>query len=163
MTTTARRLTYSALAGLTLMGALAACAPADEEDTTATEDTTTEESAEESTTPDTDAGSETDAAAAGDYADGTYEASGDYQSPNGTETVDVTLTLEGDIVTDVEVVGHAEVPNSVRFQGEFIDGIADEVVGQDIDSLAVDKVGGSSLTSGGFNDALETIKSEAAA
>jgi uncharacterized protein with FMN-binding domain len=157
MSTTARRLTYSALAGITLVGALAACAPAEEETPTTDDAPDTAETTPET---DTDAGSGSEA---GDYADGTYESSGQYQSPNGTETVDVTLTLEGDVVTDVEVVGHAEVPNSVRFQGEFIDGIADEVVGQDIDSLAVDKVGGSSLTSDGFNDALETIKSDAAA
>ena len=157
MSTIARRLTYSALAGITLVGALAACAPAEEETTTTDDAPDTAE-----TTPETDTDAGT-GAATGDYTDGTYEASGQYQSPNGTETVDVTLTLDGDVVTDVDVVGHAEVPNSVRFQGEFIDGIADEVVGQDIDSLAVDKVGGSSLTSGGFNDALETIKSDAAA
>jgi hypothetical protein len=45
----------------------------------------------------------------------------------------------------------------------FIGGIADEVVGKDIDEISVSRVAGSSLTSGGFNDAIEQIKAEAAA
>ena len=42
-------------------------------------------------------------------------------------------------------------------------GIAGEVVGKDIDDLSVSRVAGSSLTSGGFNDSLETIKADARA
>ena len=41
-------------------------------------------------------------------------------------------------------------------------GIADEVVGVAIDELNVTRVAGSSLTSGGFNAALEDIKDQAA-
>ncbi len=110
-------------------------------------------------------GADTGAAPGGDavYTDGTYEATADYQSPNGTETIDVTLTLEGDIVTAVEVTGRGTSPDSQRYQGEFTDGISDVVVGKDIDALQVDKVGGSSLTSAGFNAALEQIKADAVA
>ncbi len=50
-----------------------------------------------------------------------------------------------------------------QHQGEFIAGISDVVVGKDIDTIKVDKVGGSSLTSGGFNKAVEEIKADAAA
>ena len=38
-----------------------------------------------------------------------------------------------------------------------------EVVGKSIDEISVSRVAGSSLTSGGFNHAIETIKAEAAA
>jgi hypothetical protein len=48
-------------------------------------------------------------------------------------------------------------------QGEFISGIAGVVVGKNIDSIKVDKVGGSSLTSGGFNAAVDAIKADAEA
>jgi len=129
-------------AAVALATTLAGCATA-ADDTTSTETTTESEST-------------------GPYTDGTYEASGSYQSPNGTESVDVTITLEGDIITEVEVVGNGESPDSKRYQGEFIDGIAAEVVGEDIDDISVDRVGGSSLTSGGFNEAVEEIKAEAA-
>lgn len=114
------------------------------------------------TSADTTTDTTTESTSTGPYTDGTYEASGSYQSPNGTESVDVTITLEGDIITEVEVVGNGESPDSKRYQGEFIDGIAAEVVGKDIDEISVDRVGGSSLTSGGFNAAVEEIKAEAA-
>lgn len=131
-------------AGVTLVGALSACSsPA----------TGTDASVTEGATPATN----------GDYADGTYTETGDYTSPNGAEQVEVTLTLASNVITDVTVVGFGESPNSKQFQGEFIGGIADEVVGKNIDELSVDKVAGSSLTSGGFNNAVEAIKADALA
>lgn len=128
-------------AGVTLVGSLSACSsPAAGTDVT---------------TP--------DAATPATNVDGTYTETGDYTSPNGAEKVDVTLTLESNVITDVTVVGFGESPNSQQFQGEFIDGIAAEVVGKNIDELSVDKVAGSSLTSGGFNKAVDAIKAEALA
>jgi uncharacterized protein with FMN-binding domain len=97
----------------------------------------------------------------GPYADGTYLATGSYVSPNGTETIDVSLTLQDDIITAVEVTPHPTNPNTERFQGEFAGGIADVIVGKNIDEISVTKVAGSSLASGGFNRALEEIKAEA--
>ena len=46
---------------------------------------------------------------------------------------------------------------------QFIAGIDQEVVGKSLNDIEVTKVSGSSLTSGGFNEALAQIKSEAAA
>ncbi len=106
----------------------------------------------------------TDAATTSTYADGSYTADGTYVDGGGvSETISVTISLEGDVVTDVEVTGDAASPQSRQYQEAFIGGISDEVVGKEIDALSVSKVAGSSLTSGGFNDALETIKSEAQA
>ena len=131
-------------AGLSLVGALAGCSAAPESEAATT--------GPDSATP----------ATGGDYTDGSYEASGDYVSPNGTETVDVTVTLADGVITDVEVVGDGDNPNSKRYQGEFSAGIADVVVGKSIDEIEVDTVAGSSLTSGGFNAAIEQIKADAA-
>jgi len=110
-----------------------------------------------------EAPADSDAAVTGPYEDGTYDATADYQSPNGTETIKVTLTLEDDIVTDVEVEGKSKNPSPEveQHQGEFEDGIADVVVGKNIDDLDVHRVGGSSLTSSGFNEAVERIKVKA--
>jgi uncharacterized protein with FMN-binding domain len=99
----------------------------------------------------------------GTYTDGTYTESGDYQAPSGTETVEVTITLSDNTITAVEVVGDATDPQAKLHQGEFISGIAGVVVGKNIDSIQVDKVGGSSLTSGGFNAAVDAIKADAGA
>lgn len=96
------------------------------------------------------------------YADGTYTAEGGYRTPETVETISVTLTLEDDVVTDVEVVGDPVAPETTKYQGKFIAGIADVVVGKKLDELQVDRVAGSSLTSGGFDQAVVRIKDEAA-
>ena len=99
---------------------------------------------------------------AGSYADGEYSAQGSYIPPsNQTEEVDVTLTLEGGIVTSLEVSTSGNNPTSKQYQREFTSGIAEQVVGKALDGLNVDKVAGSSLTSSGFDKALETIRTEA--
>lgn len=124
---------------------------------------------EEATEPDAGAGdsastgSGSDSAATGDYADGTYTAEGSYQTPETIEKISVTLTLTDGKVTGVEVTGDPQAPETERYQGEFIAGIADVVEGIAIDELSVSKVAGSSLTSGGFNQALADIKEQAAA
>jgi hypothetical protein len=106
----------------------------------------------------TDSGS---SESSGDYTPGTYEASGSYSNPGGTSTVDVEVTL-GDvgIIDDVTVTPKAS-GTSKQYQEKFAGGIADEVVGKNIDDLDVSKVAGSSLTAGGFNQAIDEIKSEA--
>ncbi len=65
-------------------------------------------------------------------------------------------------MSDVEVTGDPQAPGKTEnFQGQFIDGIDDEVVGKSLDEISVDRVAGSSLTSGGFNQAVESIKEQA--
>lgn len=155
---TARRRAALALASTSFAAlTLAACATADEPETPAT-DTTDDATTEAPATADG-----ADASSSG-YADGTYTADGSYTSPGGQETITVTITLADGVVEEVEVTNPETTnANSLRYQGEFIDGIADEVVGVPLDEVSVDRVGGSSLTSGGFEDALETIRDEAAA
>ncbi len=97
------------------------------------------------------------------YVDGTYTAEGSYSTPESVETITVTLTLDDGVITAVDVTGNPTKRESEQYQGEFIGGIADVVVGKSIDEISVSRVAGSSLTSGGFNDAVETIKAEAAA
>ena len=142
----------TAVAGIAL---LAGCAPTSSE---AEEPTTTDTGAAEST----DTGSTGSDSGSGSYADGTYTADGSYATPESVETISVTVTLEDDVVTAVKVTGDPQKRESEQYQGEFIGGIADVVVGEDIDEIQVSRVAGSSLTSTGFNEAIETIKSEAA-
>lgn len=161
---------FSSVLGVTGIVMLAGCTPqpsADAEPTTAggaaTETSTATEPNE--TTESTEAsGSDGTTASSSKYADGTYTAEGSYSpQPGLIEKVSVTLTLVDDVIEDVEVTGNPQKPESERYQGEFIGGISDEVVGKSIDDISVSRVAGSSLTSGGFNQAVETIKAEAAA
>ncbi|GAA5029193.1 hypothetical protein ACFQRL_07200 [Microbacterium fluvii] len=154
----------AALVGVAGVIVLAGCSAGAADTTDTTDDTAATTAPSTAATADTSDSSTTDSTATGDYADGTYTADGTYVDGGGqSETISVTLTLEGDVVTDVQVSGDAKSPQSQQYQEAFIGGVADVVVGKDIDDLAVSKVAGSSLTSGGFNAALETIKAEAAA
>ena len=146
MTTIQKKHALAAFAALSLAATLAGC-------TSAADDTTTGGS---------DSG-DSPATTSGDYTDGTYTESGSYQAPSGTESVEVTVTLAGNVISDVTVTGDATDPQAKRYQSDFIDGISSAVVGKNIDEISVDKVGGSSLTSGGFNDAIDAIKADAAA
>ncbi|WP_457962850.1 FMN-binding protein [Arthrobacter sp. D1-29] len=149
-----RKSVFAGIAGISLIGTVAGCAPSATQDTPATSAGGTSSSAPAAT-------SSSLATSGSSYKDGTYSADGNYVSPNGTETVGVELTLASGKVTAVEITQHPSNPNTRKFQGEFAGGIAAQVVGKSIDELKVSKVAGSSLTSGGFNDAVEKIKSEA--
>lgn len=94
------------------------------------------------------------------YIDGTYGATGSYRSPGGTEEIGVALTIADDIVTAVTVDPQAS-GTSGQYQSQFASGIASLVVGKNVDEVSVSRVSGSSLTSTGFNSALETIKNDA--
>ncbi|AJM77965.1 FMN-binding protein [Rathayibacter toxicus] len=101
------------------------------------------------------------AAAGSGYADGSYKAEGSYTSPGGQEKVAVSLTLAGGVVTAVTVTPESENPTGQQYQARFASGISAEIVGKPLNSLAVTKVSGSSLTSGGFNQAVTAIKADA--
>jgi uncharacterized protein with FMN-binding domain len=147
MHTSFRKNVLVGIAGLSLAGTAAGCAPG----------------AQGTAAPTTQAATSAPAtAAAGSYQDGTYSADGNYVSPNGTETVGVQLTLAGGSVSDVVITPHPSNPNTKKFQGEFASGIKAQIVGKQLDEIKVSKVAGSSLTSGGFNQAVEKIKADAA-
>jgi uncharacterized protein with FMN-binding domain len=147
-TTTAPRLIALGFAGLGITTALAGCAAG---------------SAGGDVGSGSDSGTTPDADTTAEYADGTYSAEGDYISPAGPSKVTVEITLADDVVTAVSVTPLSTDPTAKGFQTQFADGIAAIVEGQDIDTLSVSRVGGSSLTSGGFADAIEKIKAEALA
>jgi uncharacterized protein with FMN-binding domain len=159
MKTSTRQNTAVALAGIAVIGGLAGCssAGADAEGTGSTS----------ASTPAAGSASESSSGAAGSGADasalkdGTYTEDGSYNSPGGEESITVKLTLAGGVVEDLDVTSNATNPNSKKYQGEFVDGINDIVVGKSIDDLNVSKVAGSSLTSGGFNDAIDKIIADA--
>jgi len=101
------------------------------------------------------------AATAGTYKDGTYSATGSYTSPGGHETIKISVTLKGGAITDTSAVSGANDSDAKHYQSLFIDGYKSQVVGKSVDSVKLSRVSGASLTSGGFNDALAQIKSQA--
>ena len=154
MQPTIRKTVFAGIAGLSLAGTVAGCAPSAQQPSAQEAPS----AASETAAP----GSSALASSGAGYKDGTYSAEGNYKSPNGTETVGVQLTLANGTVSAVEVTPHPSNPNTKKFQGQFAGGIAEQIVGKSLDEIKVSKVAGSSLTSGGFNQAVEDIKTQAA-
>jgi major membrane immunogen (membrane-anchored lipoprotein) len=157
----------SAAAAASVLLLTAACGSSDSDATSASTTAAPTTDAPATDTPTSDAPTEDTPdigeADAGAYADGDYEAEGSYINPAGESTVKVELTITDGTVSDITVTPEAENGTSKQFQEKFAGGIADEVVGKSLDDISVTKVAGSSLTSGGFNDALDQIKSDATA
>lgn len=95
------------------------------------------------------------------YKDGEYTETGKYISPGGQESIEVTLILSGGTITDATVIGDATSGEAKEYQEKFISSYKQNVVGKDVDEVSLSRVAGSSLTSNGFNDALELIKADA--
>jgi hypothetical protein len=96
---------------------------------------------------------------------GTFTASGTYLTPARTShTVEVTLTLNDGLVTDTAVsydnkaTGTYSNDNQNRFDRAY----EAQVVGKSLDAISLSRVGGASLTSTAFNEAVNKIKLEAA-
>lgn len=98
-------------------------------------------------------------------ASGTFSASGEYLTPARTEhDVAVSLTLTNDIVTDVSVKfdGNSEPGQySNANQGRFDAAYKELVIGKRLDEISLSRVGGASLTSRAFNEAVAQIRDQA--
>lgn len=151
-----RKSLFVSAAGIALIGGVAGCAPAATQSTPSNTAVSTDQQSSAATSSSSDTGSSSST-----YKNGSYSADGTYTSPNGQETIGVKLTLTSGVISDLQLTPHPSNPNTQKFQGEFISGINAIVVGKSIDELNVSKVSGSSLTSGGFNQAIEEIKKEA--
>ena len=115
----------------------------------------------DTTTTDTNTNTNNAVATNSSYKDGTYQATGDYISPGGPETVGITLTIEDGVITAASAEVQATLPASVNWQTKFSEGLSAAVIGKSLDEVKLDKVSGSSLTPGGFNEAVEEIKIQA--
>jgi hypothetical protein len=97
------------------------------------------------------------------YADGTRTVNTSYIAPgNANHTMTVTLALKGDIVTASSIVyGGDTVDTSKNYQSKFMAAYQSQVIGKKLDSIKLSRVGGASLTSNAFNDAVAKVKAAA--
>ena len=94
------------------------------------------------------------------YQDGSYFASARYLTPKRTEhKIEVRVDIENDIVIDAHITYDGEgpsTPSNVRFNDVY----KDSVIGVKINDIDVSRLGGASLTTDAFNQALGEIKKE---
>jgi len=124
--------------------------------------TDTETTQTTETTPVSDANTDTDAVTSS-YKDGTYSATGSYSSPGGRESIKLTVTIKDGVIVSTRLDEKASNGEAKEYQDDFDNGYKTLVVGKNIDEVSLSRVAGSSLTSNGFNDALDEIKSDAKA
>jgi hypothetical protein len=129
------------------------------------------DSAEESENVPTEVGdsptgsdTETPVTSASIYGDGAHTVNTSYKAPNGANhTMAVTLTLKDDVVTASSIVyGGDDVDTSKNYQNKFGQAYQSQVIGKKLDAIKLSRVGGASLTTGGFNDAIAKVKAVAA-
>ena len=97
------------------------------------------------------------------YEDGTYSAEGRYATPGGIESIQLTVTIQDGVIESTELAQNAKDSEAKEHQAEFAENYETLVVGKNVDEVSLSRVAGSSLTSDGFNRALEQIKEDAQA
>lgn len=141
---------------IVLIGAIAAAVAALNNNQEATAPVT-------SNSPNSSTGQKTPSSTAGQYKDGTYSATGSYSTPGGRESIGLEVTITGGTVQDTKLTQQGMTGEAKEYQARFASGYKTEVVGKSIDEISLSRVAGSSLTSAGFNNALDQIKRDAAA
>ena len=90
----------------------------------------------------------------------TFVAEASYFTPRRTEhEMLITLELQGETIIDANVTydgGTAQTPNHSAFDNAY----KAEVIGQNINNVQLSRVGGASLTSTAFNEAIADIRAQ---
>ena len=95
------------------------------------------------------------------YKNGTYSVTTSYDTPADLQNMGLSITINNDMVIGSTFTNMANDGKSSRYQNAFAGGYKAQIVGKNIDSINLDAVSGASLTSAGFNDALNQIKTTA--
>lgn len=103
-----------------------------------------------------------DTASSDEYQNGRYTKTVNYSSPGGRESITFNVTLENGVITASSAEAGATNREAREYQSDFIDAYESTVIGKNIDEVSVSRIAGASLTTGGFRDALEQIRDEAA-
>lgn len=81
-----------------------------------------------------------------------------YITPGGEETIDIMLTLANGVVTEATALPQAKHPTSKQMQAGFEQDFSGAVVGKTLSELEnIDRIGGASLTTGGFRRAVAEL------
>jgi uncharacterized protein with FMN-binding domain len=127
-------------------------------------DTNTVQTTQASNDTSTSTASNTPASnASSTFKDGTYSATGEYATPDGPETITVKVTLKSGSISDTSATASMQSRESKDYAAQFLDAYKTFVVGKDISAVKLSRVSGSSLTSQGFNSAIQQIQTQAKA
>lgn len=95
------------------------------------------------------------------FRNGSYTTAASYFTPARTRhDMDITLTISDDIVTDAVIIYDGGAPETGHHR-RFDDAYKAAVIGQPLANISLARVGGASLTSEAFNEAVDTIEQQA--
>ncbi len=95
-----------------------------------------------------------------DYTNGNYASQMSYRTPDGTYTMDVTLTVSNDKIT-AATLGFDSDGARDGYSKRFANAYKSTLIGQDLGSASLSRVGGASLTTRAFNNAISSIRTQA--
>lgn len=97
------------------------------------------------------------------YKDGTYSATASYYVPRGSNGITAKVTIANGKISSVTTNHTYADRESGMYIDSFDAAIKNAVVGQSADGLSLGRIGGATLTTDGFNDALTQIVTQAKA
>jgi len=95
------------------------------------------------------------------YKDGVYSADGIYDASSGRQKIGITLTISNDVIVSASATQKAIDPTSGAYEDYFIANYKQFVVGKSIKNLKLSSVSGATLTTIGFNNAVNLIRQQA--
>jgi uncharacterized protein with FMN-binding domain len=96
------------------------------------------------------------------YKNGNFTSNLNYSVPDGfTESMTLNITINNDIITSVSTTNSKSNGESKKWQLRFEGAVSGVVANKSMDSYAGAKIGGATLTTGAFKNALASIKSQA--
>lgn len=97
------------------------------------------------------------------FKDGEYTSTSTYLTPGGSHpNINLSITVKNELVTDVNINFTENNDNeSSKFQSKFTNTYKTLVIGKKISDIKLSRVGGASLATGGFNEALLKIEAQA--
>lgn len=123
----------------------------------------TPDTANTSTNSNVSSADTTNTAVTGAYKDGTYTATQLYGVPKGSNDITVTVVISSSAISSVTTSHTSSDRESAMYIDSFDTGINAAVVGKSLDEVSANRVGGASLTTDGFNAALDVVRTQASA
>lgn len=135
-----------------------------QQDTTTSGTVTTTSQTGSSSSSDNSSSNSSSTTSTGSYKDGTYTVTQSYSVPHGdTNSISVSVTISSGKITAVTTDNSYTDHESGEYISSFEDSVSGVIVGQSIGSTSSSRIGGASLTSSAFYDALDTIATQAQA
>lgn len=105
-----------------------------------------------------------DAKTTSSYKDGTYTATASYSVPHGEQnSIAAEVTVAGGKIVSVKTTDNYSDHESAMYISGFESSVNSSASGQLLATYSPSRIGGASLTTAAFDDALDTIRSQAMA